>query len=61
MAISKNKYVFLTLLVLLGSGNSFPQTDLEDEMSVYGSMSSDPLLGTPPGDSSPAAAFHWTS
>lgn len=57
MAISKNKYVFLTLLVLLSSGNSFPQTDLEDEMSVYESMSSDPLLGTPPGDSSPAAVI----
>ncbi len=47
MAISKNKYIYLSLLVLLGAGKSFSQDPNFDEMSVYDTMSGDPLLDGP--------------
>jgi len=50
MAISKNKYILLSLLVCIGSGQAFPQDSNIDEMSVYDSMATDPLLSAPTTD-----------
>ncbi len=51
MAISKNKYILLSLIVLLGASKTYSQDPSIDEMSVNDSMATDPLLGAPSTDS----------